>query len=108
MLQDVLLQAMQLCVFKYCEWQDKAEEQLEEVDQAIETPEVIESAKGVLSSLVDRMVKSEPEDFELDKSSDFTTGSSVGHKNRVLARLVMSIYEACDSIASRSLKGHSK
>lgn len=95
---------MQLCVFKYTEWQDKAAEQLEEEEpgpSSLETPEVLESAKTVLSSLVDRMGKSEPEDFELDKSSDFSAGSSIGQKNRVLARLVMNIYEVCDSHVTR-------
>lgn len=95
---------MQLCVFKYGEWQDRAAEHLED-DQpgpsSLDTPEVLESAKTVLSSLVDRMVKSEPEDFELDKSSDYSAGSSIGRKNRVLARLVMSIYEACDNHVTR-------
>ena len=56
-------------------------------------PEVIGTAKEVLWSVVERMVKSEPEDFELDKSSDFSPGSSVGQKNRAVAKLVMNIYE---------------
>ncbi len=96
MLQDVLLQCMQLCVFKYWEWQDKLEERMEGAGEEagpLETPEVIGIAKGVLSSVVERMIKSEPEDFELDKSSDFSSGSSVGQKNRVMAKLVMNIYE---------------
>ena len=96
MLQDVLLQCMQLCVFKYWEWQDKLEEHMEEEGEGEgppEIPEVIRTAKEVLSSVVSRMVKSEPEDFELDKSSDLTPASSVGQKNRVMAKLVMNIYE---------------
>lgn len=92
----MLLQAIQLCVSKYWAWQDKAAERLEEEEpgpSSLETPEVLESAREVLTSLVGRMVKSEPEDFELDKSSDYSAGSSVGQKNRLTARLVMSIYE---------------
>lgn len=90
MLQDALLQSLQLCVFKYCERQERLEE---ERDQPLEIPDIIESAKDVLASTVDRMAKAELEDFELDKSSDFTSGSGVGMKNRVLARLLMNIYE---------------
>ena len=86
----MLLQCLQLCVFKYCEWQDKLEE---EQDQPLEIPEVIESAKDILASTVERMAKAELEDFELDKSSDFISDSGVGRKNRVLARLVMNTYE---------------
>ena len=83
--QDVLVQSLQLCVYKYLEWQEKMEED-KEGDQSIVTPDVVESAHKVLQSLVDRMIKSEPEDFELDKSSIFTQGSSVGLKNRLLVQ----------------------
>ncbi len=69
-------------------------EEEEEEGREGEIPEVIASAQKILRSLVDRMVKSEPEDFELDKSSDFSPGTSVGKKNRILAKLVMGILEA--------------
>lgn len=92
--QDVLVQSLQLCVCKYLEWQEKIEED-REGDQSIVTPDVVESAHEVLQSLVDRMIKSEPEDFELDKSSIFTQGSSVGLKNRLLVHfhLLLESYE---------------
>lgn len=69
---------------------------MEQEEQPLEMPEVLDEAKTILTSLVERMGKAEPEDFELDKSSDFVAGSSVGSKNRVMARLVMNIYEVCE------------
>lgn len=84
---------------RYFKWQEAKEDDEEEGGTEREertereTPEVMESAKAVLSSVVSRMIKSEPEDFELDKSSYFSTGSSVGQKNRLLARLVMGMQE---------------
>lgn len=90
---------MQSCVSKYLKRQQEKEDEEEEGGlereerREKETPEVMESAQAVLVSLVSRMIKSETEDFELDKSSDFSPGSSVGQKNRQLARLVMGVQE---------------
>ncbi|XP_034032707.1 Fanconi anemia group I protein isoform X2 [Thalassophryne amazonica] len=47
----------------------------------------------VLESLTRRMIKSELEDFELDKSAEFSMGSSVGVKNNIYAVLVLGVYE---------------
>ncbi|XP_054475203.1 Fanconi anemia group I protein [Anoplopoma fimbria] len=47
----------------------------------------------ILESMTRRMMKSELEDFELDKSAEFSTGSSVGVKNNIYAVLVMGVYE---------------
>ncbi|KAK7891742.1 hypothetical protein WMY93_023705 [Mugilogobius chulae] len=47
----------------------------------------------VLESMTRRMIKSELEDFELDKSAEFSMGSSVGVKNNIYAVLVMGVYE---------------
>ena len=93
-MQDALLRAMQLCVFKFSEWQDKMEDE-GEGEGGVEIPEVMELAKDTLTSVVDRMGRSELDDFELDRSSDFSMGSSVGQRNRVLAELLMRIYEVC-------------
>ncbi|CAL1595500.1 unnamed protein product [Knipowitschia caucasica] len=48
---------------------------------------------AVLESLTRRMIKSELEDFELDKSAEFSMNSSVGLKNNIYAVLVMGVYE---------------
>ncbi|KAM6937756.1 Fanconi anemia group I protein [Xenentodon cancila] len=47
----------------------------------------------ILQSMTRRMIKCELEDFELDKSAEFSMGSSVGVKNNIYAVLVMGMYE---------------
>ncbi|KAK5902477.1 hypothetical protein CesoFtcFv8_007725 [Champsocephalus esox] len=47
----------------------------------------------ILESMTRRMIKSELEDFELDKSAEFSIGSSVGVRNSIYAVLVMGVYE---------------
>ncbi|KAF4792953.1 Fanconi anemia group I protein [Turdus rufiventris] len=47
----------------------------------------------MLESVTRRMIKSELEDFELDKSADFSLSSGVGVKNNIYAILVMGICE---------------
>ncbi|XP_071384510.1 Fanconi anemia group I protein [Centroberyx affinis] len=47
----------------------------------------------ILESITRRMIKCELEDFELDKSAEFSMGSSVGVKNNIYAVLVMGVYE---------------
>ncbi|XP_032440627.1 LOW QUALITY PROTEIN: Fanconi anemia group I protein [Xiphophorus hellerii] len=47
----------------------------------------------ILESMTRRMIKCELEDFELDKSAEFSLGSSVGVKNNIYAVLVMGLYE---------------
>ncbi|XP_024417549.2 Fanconi anemia group I protein isoform X2 [Desmodus rotundus] len=46
-----------------------------------------------LESITNRMIKSELEDFELDKSADFSQSTGVGIKNNICASLVMGICE---------------
>uniref|UniRef100_A0A4W3I967 FA complementation group I n=1 Tax=Callorhinchus milii TaxID=7868 RepID=A0A4W3I967_CALMI len=46
-----------------------------------------------LDSITLRMVKSELEDFELDKSADFSSGTNVGVKNHLYAVLVLGVLE---------------
>uniref|UniRef100_A0A8D0H2M9 FA complementation group I n=1 Tax=Sphenodon punctatus TaxID=8508 RepID=A0A8D0H2M9_SPHPU len=47
----------------------------------------------MLESITRRMIKSELEDFELDKSADFSQSSGVGVKNNIYAILVMGVCE---------------
>ncbi|XP_077452606.1 Fanconi anemia group I protein [Stigmatopora argus] len=47
----------------------------------------------MLESITKRMIKSEMEDFELDKSAEFSTVSNVGVKNNIHAVLVIGLYE---------------
>uniref|UniRef100_A0A672NW62 Fanconi anemia group I protein-like n=1 Tax=Sinocyclocheilus grahami TaxID=75366 RepID=A0A672NW62_SINGR len=48
---------------------------------------------AILKSITKRMIKSELEDFELDKCAEFSTSSSVGVKNSIYAVLVMGLNE---------------
>ncbi|XP_028358163.1 Fanconi anemia group I protein [Phyllostomus discolor] len=47
----------------------------------------------LLESVTNRMIKSELEDFELDKSADFSQSSGVGVRNTICASLVMGVCE---------------
>ncbi|XP_054858348.1 Fanconi anemia group I protein isoform X1 [Eublepharis macularius] len=47
----------------------------------------------MLASITRRMIKSELEDFELDKSADFSQSTGVGVKNNIYAILVMGVCE---------------
>ncbi|XP_012588192.1 PREDICTED: Fanconi anemia group I protein isoform X2 [Condylura cristata] len=47
----------------------------------------------ILESITARMIKSELEDFELDKSADFSQSSAAGVKNSICASLVMGMCE---------------
>ncbi|KAL6047414.1 hypothetical protein STEG23_010995 [Scotinomys teguina] len=47
----------------------------------------------MLESITVRMIKSDLEDFELDKSADFSQSSSVGIKNNICACLIMGVCE---------------
>ncbi|NWY04297.1 FANCI protein, partial [Nothoprocta ornata] len=52
-----------------------------------------QSFEDMLDSVTRRMIKSELEDLELDKSADFSLSSGVGVKNNIYAILVMGICE---------------
>ncbi|KAM6058889.1 Fanconi anemia group I protein [Chlamydotis macqueenii] len=52
-----------------------------------------ENFEEMLESVTRRMIKSELEDFELDKSADFSLSSGVGVKNNIYAIQVMGICE---------------
>ncbi|KAM6201256.1 Fanconi anemia group I protein isoform 2-T2 [Rhynchocyon petersi] len=47
----------------------------------------------MLESITNRMIKSELEDFELDKSSDFSQTTDIGIKNNLCTLLVMGVCE---------------
>nr|XP_014340362.1 PREDICTED: Fanconi anemia group I protein [Latimeria chalumnae] len=72
--------------------QDKAEEEEEEEEEDDEAG-FQQEMEEMMDSITRRMIKSELEDFELDKSADFSTASSVGVKNTIYAILVMGVCE---------------
>ncbi|XP_054692889.1 Fanconi anemia group I protein [Grus americana] len=65
-----------------------AEDDNEEEDVGFE-----QNFEEMLESVTRRMIKSELEDFELDKSADFSLSSGVGVKNNIYAIQVMGICE---------------
>ncbi|NWR58230.1 FANCI protein, partial [Bucorvus abyssinicus] len=65
-----------------------AEDDDEEEDVRFE-----QNFEEMLESVTRRMIKSELEDFELDKSADFSLSSGVGVKNNIYAIQVMGICE---------------
>ncbi|XP_039978862.1 Fanconi anemia group I protein [Xiphias gladius] len=67
---------------------DNSEEEEEEEEEGYQS-----ELQAILESMTRRMIKSELEDFELDKSAEFSMGSSVGVKNNIYAVLVMGVYE---------------
>ncbi|KAK2539429.1 Fanci [Columba livia] len=85
-----------LCCIQHClAWYkstvrlcQRAEDDDEEEDVGFE-----QNFEDMLESVTRRMIKSELEDFELDKSADFSLSSGVGVKNNIYAIQVMGICE---------------
>uniref|UniRef100_A0A286XG64 FA complementation group I n=1 Tax=Cavia porcellus TaxID=10141 RepID=A0A286XG64_CAVPO len=64
------------------------EEEEEEEDEGF-----YQELDDMLESITNRMIKSELEDFELDKSADFSQNTGTGTKNNICASLVMGVCE---------------
>ncbi|KAG1704384.1 Fanconi anemia group I [Nymphon striatum] len=64
-----------------------------EDDMMEDEPEELVQAEAILTSLCRRIVEAELEDFELDKSTEFTSSSSIGQKNLKKAQLLLGIYD---------------
>ncbi|NXC34563.1 FANCI protein, partial [Campylorhamphus procurvoides] len=85
-----------LCCIQHClAWYkstvnlcQRSEDDDEEEDVGFE-----QNFEEMLESVTRRMIKSELEDFELDKSADFSLSSGVGVKNNIYAIQVMGICE---------------
>ncbi|NXC59654.1 FANCI protein, partial [Aleadryas rufinucha] len=89
-----LLCCIQHCLAWYkstvrlCQGAEDDEEEEEEEGVGFE-----QNFEEMLESVTRRMIKSELEDFELDKSADFSLSSGVGVKNNIYAIQVMGICE---------------
>ncbi|NXN17270.1 FANCI protein, partial [Indicator maculatus] len=89
-----LLCCIQHCLAWYkstarlCQGAEEEEEEEEEEEVGFE-----QNFEEMLQSVTRRMIKSELEDFELDKSADFSLSSGVGVKNNIYALQVMGICE---------------
>ncbi|CAG2245059.1 FANCI [Mytilus edulis] len=84
-----LICCIQLCLTKIMDIRRQTNGDDEEEDVTRSHTEL----EDIMDSLVKRMIKSEMEDFELDKSADFSPNNSVGVKNKLFAILVMGTYE---------------
>ncbi|XP_045863557.1 Fanconi anemia group I protein isoform X2 [Meles meles] len=81
-----------LCCVQHClGWYKSRVMPLQQEEE--EEEEIYKELEAVLESVTSRMIKSELEDFELDKSADFSQNTGVGIKNNICASLVMGICE---------------
>lgn len=76
----------------------RAADMIDDVDEEEEEDETLEGAAEDatkrLDSLRSRLLKSEMEDFRLDKSADFSPSTTVGMKNTCLAKQLLKVVDA--------------
>ncbi|XP_050653585.1 Fanconi anemia group I protein isoform X2 [Macaca thibetana thibetana] len=84
-----------LCCIQHClAWYKNTVIPLQQGEEEEEEEEAFYQAlDDILESITNRMIKSELEDFELDKSADFSQSTSIGVKNNICAFLVMGVCE---------------
>ncbi|XP_069322727.1 Fanconi anemia group I protein isoform X2 [Eulemur rufifrons] len=84
-----------LCCIQHClAWYKSRVVPLQQGEEEEEEEEAFyQDLDDMLESITSRMIKSELEDFELDKSADFSQSTSIGIKNNICAFLVMGICE---------------
>ncbi|XP_055479097.1 Fanconi anemia group I protein [Psammomys obesus] len=86
---DHLLSCIQHCLA----WYKNKVIPLQQGDEGEEEEELYHGLDDMLESITVRMIKSELEDFELDKSADFSQSTDVGIKNNICACLIMGVCE---------------
>ncbi|XP_029411826.1 Fanconi anemia group I protein isoform X2 [Nannospalax galili] len=86
---DHLLSCIQHCLA----WYKSRVIPLQQGDEEEEEEGFYHELDDMLESITNRMIKSELEDFELDKSADFSQSTSVGIKNSICACLMMGVCE---------------
>ncbi|XP_059534254.1 Fanconi anemia group I protein isoform X2 [Myotis daubentonii] len=84
-----------LCCIQHClAWYKSKVMPAQQGDEEEEEEEgFYQELDDMLESLTKRMIKSELEDFELDKSADFSQSTGIGIKNNICASLVMGVCE---------------
>ncbi|XP_032197931.1 Fanconi anemia group I protein isoform X1 [Mustela erminea] len=82
-----------LCCVQHCLVWYKSRVMPLQQEEEEEEEEFYQELEDMLESITSRMIKSELEDFELDKSADFSQSTGVGIKNNISASLVMGICE---------------
>ncbi|XP_041494726.1 Fanconi anemia group I protein isoform X3 [Microtus oregoni] len=81
------------CVHHCLAWYKNRVIPLQQGDEGEEEEGLCRELDDMLESITVRMIKSELEDFELDKSADFSQSTSVGIKNHICACLIMGVCE---------------
>ncbi|XP_078310521.1 Fanconi anemia group I protein-like isoform X2 [Crassostrea virginica] len=88
-----LVCCIQLCLIKISDI--RRQQNMDHDDTVTEdSTHTQQELEEMMESLVTRMIKSEMEDFELDKSADYSLTNSVGVKNNIFSILVLGIYES--------------
>ncbi|KAM6181734.1 Fanconi anemia group I protein [Erethizon dorsatum] len=83
-----------LCCIQHClAWYKSRVMPLQQGDEEEEDEGFYQELDDMLESITNRMIKSELEDFELDKSADFSQSTGTGTKNIICASLVMGVCE---------------
>ncbi|XP_036698208.1 Fanconi anemia group I protein isoform X1 [Balaenoptera musculus] len=83
-----------LCCIQHClAWYKSRVMPLQQEEEEEEEEGFYQDLDDMLESITSRMIKSELEDFELDKSSDFSQSTGIGIKNNICASLVMGVCE---------------
>uniref|UniRef100_A0A671EGL1 FA complementation group I n=1 Tax=Rhinolophus ferrumequinum TaxID=59479 RepID=A0A671EGL1_RHIFE len=81
-----------LCCVQHClAWYKSRVLPLQQEEE--EEEEFYQDLDDMMESITSRMIKSELEDFELDKSADFSQSTGIGIKNNICAFLVMGVCE---------------
>ncbi|XP_059953341.1 Fanconi anemia group I protein isoform X1 [Mesoplodon densirostris] len=83
-----------LCYIQHClAWYKSRVMPLQQKEEEEEEEGFYQDLDDMLESITSRMIKSELEDFELDKSADFSQSTGIGIKNNICACLVMGVCE---------------
>ncbi|KAM9183783.1 Fanconi anemia group I protein isoform 1-T1 [Dugong dugon] len=83
-----------LCCIQHClAWYKSRVMPLQQEEEEEEEEGFYQELDDMLESITNRVIKSELEDFELDKSSDFSQTTDIGIRNNFCALLVMGVCE---------------
>ncbi|CAO2614145.1 Fanconi anemia group I protein homolog [Lemmus lemmus] len=81
------------CIHHCLAWYKSRVIPLQQGDEGEEEEGLCQELDDMLESITVRVIKSELEDFELDKSADFSQSTNVGIKNNICACLIMGVCE---------------
>nr|XP_020021060.1 Fanconi anemia group I protein isoform X3 [Castor canadensis] len=83
-----------LCCTQHClAWYKNRVMPLQQGNEEEEEEGLYQELDDMLESITSRMIKSELEDFELDKSADFSQSTGIGVKNNICAFLLLGVCE---------------